>query len=97
MIETASRRRITVVTVIRVLIVIEAVTFLLAALLHTGIQFPLGISQPQIIPATIVEGLCWLFLSVSAYAVFARKTWAWRAAIAAHAFAVVGVLCKSQN
>ncbi len=92
MIETTTRRWSSVVTVISVLIVVESVTFLLAALLHTGIQFPLGISQPRIIPATIVEGLCGLFLAVSAYAVFARKTWAWRVAIAAHAFAVVGVL-----
>jgi hypothetical protein len=92
MIETTTRRLVTVVTVISVLIVVESVTFLLAALLHTGIQFPLGISQPQIIPATIVEGLCRLLLGVSAYAVFVHKTWAWRVAVAAHAFAVVGVL-----
>src|SRR5258708_6711211 len=89
MIETTTRRWSSVVTVISVLIVVESVTFLLAALLHTGIQFPLGISQPRIIPATIVEGLCGLFLAVSAYAVFARRTWAWRVAIAAHVFAVV--------
>jgi hypothetical protein len=34
MIETTTRRWTTVVTVIRVLIVVEAMTFLLAALLH---------------------------------------------------------------
>ena len=92
MIETNSRRWATLVTVISVLIVGEAITFLLAALLHLGIQFPLGFAEPQIIPATIVEGLCGIFLAVSAYAVFARKTWAWPAAIAAHIFAVAGVL-----
>jgi len=92
MIESTTHRWSSGVTVISVLIVVETVTFLLAALLHTGVQFPLGISQPRIIPATIVEGLCGLFLAVSAYAVFARKTWAWRVAIGAHAFAVVGVL-----
>ena len=31
---------------------------------------------------------------MSAYAVFARKTWAWRGAIAANAFAVAGVLMR---
>jgi hypothetical protein len=92
MIETATRRWTTVVTVISVLTVGEAITFLLAALLHLGIQFPLGFSEPRIIPATIVEGLCGIFLAVSAYAVFARKTWAWWGAIAAHIFAVAGVL-----
>ena len=92
MIETTTRRWTTVVTVISVLIVVEAITFLLAALLHLGVRFPLGFSEPRIIPAAIVEGLCAILLAVSAYAVFAHKTWAWRVAIAAHAFAVAGVL-----
>lgn len=92
MIETITLRQAAVATAVRVLIVLEAVVFLLAALLHLGIQFPLGFSEPRIIPAAIVEGLCGIFLAVSAYAVFARKTWAWPVAIAAHAFAVAGVL-----
>ena len=90
--ETTSRRWPAVVTAISVLIVGEAITFLLAALLHLGIQFPPGFAEPQIIPATIVEGLCGIFLAVSAYAVLARRTWAWPVAIAAHIFAVAGVL-----
>jgi hypothetical protein len=92
MIETTTRRWTTVVTVISILIVLEAITFLLAALLHLGVQLPLGFTEPRIIPATIVEGLCGLLLAVSAYAVFTRKTWAWWAAISAHIFAVAGVL-----
>ena len=90
--ETKSNRWNTVVTVIGVLMVLEAVTFLLAAMLHLGIQFPLGFSEPQIIPATVVEGLCGIFLAVGAYAVFVRKSWAWQGAVAAHVFAVAGVL-----
>ncbi len=90
--ETTTRRWTTVVTVINVLIVGEATTFLLATLLHLGIPVPLGFTQPQIIPAAIVEGLCGIFLAVSAYAIFTYKTWAWRVALAAHVFAVVGVL-----
>ena len=92
MIEATTRRWNTLVTVISVLIVLEIITFLLAALLHVGVQFPLGFSEPQIIPAAIVEGLCGLFLAVSAYAVFAHRAWVWVAAIAAHVFAVAGVL-----
>ncbi|HEY7126266.1 MAG TPA: hypothetical protein VH540_20145 [Ktedonobacterales bacterium] len=80
----------TLITLISLLMAAEAVTFLLAALLHLGI--PLGFSEPRILPATIVEGLCGLFLAASAYAVLARKTWAWRAALAAHLFSVAGVL-----
>ncbi len=92
MIDTTNRSFSTVVTVISVLMIAEAVTFLLAALLHLGIQNPLGFSEPRIIPAAIVEGLCGLFLAVGVYAVFARRTWAWGVALAAHLFAVVGVL-----
>jgi len=90
--ETKSNRWTTVVTVIGVLMVLEAITFLLAALLHLGIQFPLGFSAPQMIPAAIVEGLCGIFLAVGGYAVFVRKSWAWQGAVAAHVFAVAGVL-----
>ena len=92
MIETTPRRWTTFVRVISVLIVVEAISFLLAALLHLGIQFPLGFSEPPNRYAAIVEGLCGLFLTVSACVVFARKTWAWRVAVAAHVFAVAGVL-----
>ena len=92
MMETADRRWNVLVTTISILVVVEAATFLLASLLHLGIPLPLGLTQPQIIPATIVEGLCGLFLAISAYALFARKRWAWRAALAAHLFAVAGVL-----
>jgi fluoride ion exporter CrcB/FEX len=77
-------------TIVTVLMVGEAVTFLLAALLHLGI--PPGLSEPRIIPAAIVEGLCGLFLAVSTYAAVTHKPWAWGAATAAHVFAVAGVL-----
>ncbi len=91
--KTTTRSFTTVVTVITVLMVAEAVTFLLAALVHLG--FPLGFSEPHIIPAAIVEGLCGLFLAVSTYAVFARTTWAWGTALAANLFAVAGVLSRT--
>jgi fluoride ion exporter CrcB/FEX len=90
MMKTTTRSWSPVVTVISVLMGAEAVTFLLAALLHLGI--PLGLSEPRILPAAIVEGLCGLLLAVSTYAVVARTTWAWGAALATHLVAVAGVL-----
>jgi hypothetical protein len=90
MMKTTTGSFTTVVTVITVLMVGEAVTFLLAALVHLGI--PLGLSEPRIIPAAIVEGLCGLFLAVSTHAVFARARLAWGVALAAHLVAVAGVL-----
>ncbi len=90
MMKTTTRSWSPVVTVISVLMVAEAVTFLLAALLHLGI--PLGFSEPRILPAAIVEGLCGLFLAVSTYAVVARAHLAWGVALAAHLVAVAGVV-----
>ena len=89
MIETTTRRWPPVVTVISVLIVVEAVSFLVASLLHAGVQFPLGISEPRGTYAAIVEGLCGIFLAVSACFVFTRSAGAWRVAVAAHIFPVV--------
>jgi len=80
---------------IGVLAVLYAVTFLTGTLLHLGVRIPLGfavLAEPRIIPATIVEGLCGLFLAVGAYAVLSHRTWAWPALTAAHAFALGGVL-----
>lgn len=95
MTETATRSRAAVATTIGVLAAGEAATFFIGALAHLGMRIPLGfatIAEPQIIGATIVEGLCGLFLAVGAYAVFARQPWAWPTAIAAHAFGLGGVL-----
>ena len=95
MTEITERPPPAVATTLRVLVPLEALTFLLGALLHLGVRIPLGfavLAEPQIIDATIVEGLCGLFLAVSAFAVFTRRSWAWPVAIAAHAFAVAGVL-----
>jgi len=91
MIETTYRRS-TVVLVISVLTVGEAFSFFLFSLLHLGIQFPLGISEPFSTGAGVVEGLCWLVLTICTYAIFAQKTWAWSITVAAHIFAVLSVL-----
>ena len=80
---------------IGVLAAIYAVTFLLGALLHLGVRIPLGataLAEPRIFPASIVEGLCGLFLTIGAYAALTGRTWAWPALIAAHGFALGGVL-----
>ncbi len=83
------------VRAVSVLIVLEAATFLVAALLHTGVPVPLGLAvleEPVIVPATIVEGLCGFFLAIGAYAIFTHRSWAWTAAFSAHVFSVLGVL-----
>jgi hypothetical protein len=82
-------------TAIGVLSAVYAATFLLGALLHLGVTIPLGftvLDEPGILPATIVEGLCGLALAVAAFAVLTRRNGAWSIALAAHAFALGGVL-----
>lgn len=95
MIEPSIHRGTGAAATLGVLSAVYAATFFLGALLHLGVRVPLGfavIAEPRILPATVVEGLCGLALSAAAFAVLARKGWARPAAIAAHAFALGGVL-----
>jgi hypothetical protein len=80
--EATTRRRATLSTALGVLAALYAITFFLGALLHLGVRVSLGfavLAEPRILPATIVEGLCGLFLAVGAYATLTRKTRAWTA------------------
>src|SRR5690242_12733435 len=92
MIDSHVRGQSAVVTAIRILVVFEAVTFLVAASLHLGATLPFGLSEPPILPAAIAEGLAGLFCAGSAFAVISRKPWAWYAAVASNVFALFGVL-----
>ena len=93
MIETTTRRY--VAAAIGVLAAVYAITFFLGALLHLGVRIQAGatvLAEPRIFPATVVEGLCGLFLAAGAYAALTDRTWAWPALTAAHVFALGGVL-----
>jgi hypothetical protein len=79
----------------RILIVLEALSFLCFALLHLGVRIPVSftvIEEPRRPFAVIVEGLATVFLALGASAVLTRKTWAWAAVAGAHALALAGVL-----
>jgi hypothetical protein len=76
--------------VLQVLTIVEAATFGLAALLHLGL--PLGVAEPVIVPAAVVESLAATVLGFSAWALVARRPWAQSVTLAAYAFAVGGVL-----
>lgn len=72
-----------------------AATFVVAVLLHIGVEIPLGfavLDEPRRPFAVIVEELAGVVLVLGAFAVFARKTWAWPAVTGAHAIALAGVL-----
>jgi hypothetical protein len=95
MIESTGDPRSGMKIAVGILSAVYAVTFFCGALLHLGVQIPLGaavLAEPTILPAAIVESLCGLALSIGAWAVLARWNRAWTAVFAAHAFALGGVL-----
>ena len=62
-----------------------------SALLHTGVRLPVlpaFFHDPQIVGATVVEGLCAVFLGVSAFRINADKAGAWGTTVAAQVFAI---------
>ena len=71
----------------RVVLVCEAIVFLLAAILHTG-----GFGVAALLPAMIVEGLCGIACVISAYAVFTHRPWARKTAIIVQISIFAGVL-----
>ncbi|HEX9342674.1 MAG TPA: hypothetical protein VF995_03540 [Actinomycetota bacterium] len=79
----------------RVLVMLEALSFLVFAVLHLGVRIPLGfavISTDTIDDAVIAEGLSGAFLALSAAALFTRRRWALRATVFAQAFSLAAVL-----
>jgi hypothetical protein len=67
-------------------IAIEAISFVVAGVSHTGVQLPLGfatLNERVIVPAAIVESLC---------AVIGRRPFAWGAALGAQLFALAAVI-----
>jgi hypothetical protein len=93
---TVKARELSMVrTAVAVLAAVYAATFMVAVLLHLGVEIPLGfavLDEPRRPFAVIVEGVAGTALAVGAFAVFARKAWAWAAATVAHAVALAGVL-----
>jgi hypothetical protein len=77
-----TRERNPVRRAVAVLAAVYAGTFVVAVLLHLGVQISLGsavLDEPQRPFAVIVESTAGAVLVVGAYAVFTRKAWAWAA------------------
>jgi hypothetical protein len=95
MTDIATRQRVDGIAIMRVLVISEALIFLLAALQHLGVSISLGftlLAEPRIIAAAIVEGSSGLFFVVCAAVLFSGRDWAWVAALIAHIYALAGVL-----
>lgn len=82
-------------TAVALLATLYAATFVMAVLLHVGVEIPLGfvvLDEPRRPFAVIVEGVAGIVLAVGAFAVAAGTTRAWAAVTGAHAIALAGVL-----
>jgi two-component sensor histidine kinase len=82
-------------TGVALLAAVYAATFVVAVLLHVGVEVSLGfavLDEPRRPFAVIVEGVAGIALAVGSLAAFARKTWAWAAVTTAHGLALAGVL-----
>jgi hypothetical protein len=82
-------------TAVAILAAVYAATFVVAVLLHVGVEIPLGLAvldEPRRPFAVTVEGAAGTVLAVAAFAALTRKAWAWAAATGAHAVALAGVL-----
>lgn len=92
---STTSRQDAVRAVLTFVIIMEALTFFFFGFLHSGIRLSLGFAvlhEPRVIGAIIVESLCGLLLTGSAFAVATRKSWSWRASVIAHAISIGGVL-----
>lgn len=87
MTQTELQRQASTFTAFRVVVVCEAIIFLVAAALHTG-----AFGVPSLFAAMIVEGLCGIGCVLSAYAVFTRKPWARKNALITQILLLIGVL-----
>lgn len=80
---------------LEILIVVNAVAFLGASLIHFGFAIPLGfatLADAALPQAAVAEGAIGAAFVVAAAAVFARSGWAWGAALVAYLLGVLGVL-----
>jgi hypothetical protein len=79
-------------TVFTIEAIVVLATFVIASLLHIGVRLPIGIDEPRIIPATIVEGLIALSFLVAVFSLLASSPAAWTSLVAAHCVGIAGVL-----
>jgi hypothetical protein len=94
--KAANPRPVAVVTVLRALVFFDAALFIAAAVMHLGVRIPLGFTvlgfPRAILPAAIAETLIGSAFVATAVVLFTPFRWAWPVAVAAHVFALVGVL-----
>lgn len=76
---------------LRIELVVVAGTFVVFALMHAGVHV-VGVAEPRILVASVVEAVCGLSMAAAAAAALAGSTRAWPSAVAANAISATGVV-----
>jgi hypothetical protein len=95
MLEQNTHRQSVVTLALRILVTADAVTFLFAALVHTGMHLgigPLALAEPRIVPAVIVESVAGLLCAAGAVALYQNSPRAWTLTMLAQVFSLAGVM-----
>lgn len=90
-----ARRGVGARIALEILIVVNAVAFLGASVIHFGYAIPLGfttLADAALPQAAVAEGVIGVAFVVAAAALFARGSWAWGATVVAYLLGVIGVL-----
>jgi hypothetical protein len=81
---------------LRALVILNTVSLLFVSAVHLfGVQIQLGFgvfTEPPILAAGIVEGLCGVVFAVALFAILTRQTWQWGMTLAANIVGALGYI-----
>jgi hypothetical protein len=80
-----------------ILVLLEAIAYGLAALVHAGIPIPIGIREPAAGSAAVTEALIALAMLITLATILGRRSWARGAAFISHGIAVLGIMMAMAN
>ena len=77
-----------------VFVLLEALGFVIGAMLHAGIEIPIGggMYLEHVVPAAVVETVCAFVLAVAALALITCNRQAWEATLVSHVISIAGTI-----
>lgn len=79
-------------TTIGLVIMVEALAFLMGAALHLGVPLPVPFAESRSLFSAIAEAVSGIVLLVAVAAIATREPRAWKLAVAAHVLGMAGVV-----
>jgi hypothetical protein len=78
-----------IVELLSLAIVLEAVGFAAAAVLHAGVSI-FGVTETRGVPEAIVQSILAAAFAMTAYGMFRHRSWAWTSALILHIAGLLG-------